>query len=186
MKRVHVALAASALLSATFLAHPIGVAAATGSVGSHYAQASCYGTPQGGYLMAATAPQIFASVPRDHPGIAIIGSQHNQFVAYKVNVFYSTDAVNWQLSSTSSWRAAQVGDGINDPFSPTSWYDYDSAKWVSDTLTWNLLLKGYYRAAVLFYWFADSVSDAGSDYVWADHFDYAVTYQGGLAYCSIP
>ncbi len=177
-------LAAALVLGAALMA-PSGAAAAEGSVGPHYAQASCLGAgvkPE----MVVSPPQIFSSVPRPQPGISIIGSQHNQVVAYKVNIFYSADAVNWQFSSTSSWRAASVGDAFNTLGPASLWYDYDSAKWVSDTLTWNLLLKGYYRAAVLFYWFADSVSDAGSDYVWADHFDYDTTSGGVFEYCTVP
>jgi hypothetical protein len=174
------------LVGAAMSAIPAVTVAAEGSVGPHYGQASCYGTETGGWQMVVSAPQIFSSTPRSNPGVVIVGSQHNQVVAYKVNIFYSTDAINWQFSATSSWRAAWVGDGVNAPLPPSSWYDYDSAQWVSNVLTWNLNSSGYFRAAVQFYWFADSVSDAGSDYLWAEHFSYDTEFGGALAYCTVP
>jgi hypothetical protein len=177
--RVNVALVGSGLL----LGLPITVVAAEGMYGSHYAQAACIGTGQGGYQMIVPAPQIFASIPRS-TGF-VVGNQHNQLAAYKVNIFYSPDGANWQFSTTSSWRAGWVGDGVNAPLPPSSWYDYDSGQWVSDSLTWNLNSRGYYRAAIMFYWFADNVSDAGSDYVWADHFDYTTTNLAALQYCTV-
>lgn len=185
MPRLGLRVKVAVLTSSLLLALPANAVAAEGMYGSHYAQAACIATGEGGRQMIVPAPQIFASIPRTAGGVVTIGSQHNQLAAYKVNIFYSPDGANWQFSNTSSWRAAWVGDGINGPLSPSSWYDYDSGQWVSNSLTWNLTSRGHYRVAVMFYWFADDVSDTGSDYVWADHFDWTTTNPAALQYCTV-
>ena len=158
--------------------------AAQGSYGSHYGQASCYTTTGGIHQLFVPAPQIFASPATNQGNVFTVGSQHNQLVAYKVNVFFSTDAANWRLDTSSSWRAGWVGDGIANPLPPASWWDYDRGAWVSDTLGWNLNTRGYYRAAIEFYWFQDNQSGSGYDYLWADHFDYSSTNLAAQQYCA--
>jgi hypothetical protein len=160
-----------------------GTLGASGNYGWHYAQASCYTTTAGPQIYVP-APQIFASAPRTQSGTFTVGSQHNQWVAYKVNIFFSSDGVNWKWDTSSAWRAAVVGDGVSNPISPSDWWDFNRVAWVNDTLSWTLNTRGYYRAAIEFYWFADQVSSEGYDYVWADHFDYASTNAGALLYCT--
>jgi hypothetical protein len=184
--RLGIRLNVFAVAAALVFALPANSLAATGSVGPHYASAGCYGTPIGGYQIEVSIPSINSSVPRSTPGISTTGSQHNQVVAYKVNIFYSGDLNSpWQLSTSSAWRAAWVHDDVTTIAPPTSWYDYGTGKWEGTVHVWDMLQRGYYRAAVLYYWFADSVSEAGEDYLWAEHFDYTTTLQG-VAYCTYP
>jgi hypothetical protein len=156
-----------------------------GSVGPHFANASCIGNAAGGFQLVVSLPLINSSVGRPTPGISTIGSQHNQLVAYKTTIWYSADAANWQPDASAGWRAGWVADSFNSPVGASIWYDYDAGKWVGTVQSWNLNRPGYYRAALQYYWFADSASDAGSDYVWAEHFDYSFSFQG-VAYCSVP
>ncbi|MEP7379306.1 MAG: hypothetical protein ABI725_07040 [Chloroflexota bacterium] len=115
----------------------------------------------------------------------MIGNTHLQLVAYKINLFYSTDAVNWSFDVTSPWRAGWVGDGLNSTSAPSDWWDYDRQAWVTDSFTWNMNLTGYYRAAIEFYWFADDMSASGYDYLWADHFDYSAPSMAAQIYCAV-
>ena len=186
MRRAGLGLKFVALASVLVLALPAHALGAVGSLGPHYASAGCYGTPIGGYQIIVSIPSINSSVPRSTPGVSTMGSQHNQLVAYKINIFYSSDINSpWQPSISSAWRAAWVHDDVSTISPPTSWYDYGTGTWVGDVHVWDLLQPGYYRAAVQYYWFADQVSDAGEDYLWADHFDYTTTLHG-VAYCTKP
>jgi hypothetical protein len=175
----------AALAVALALAMPASVAAAVGNYGPHYGQASCIGNSSGGFQIVVQAPEISSSAAGATPGISTMGSQHNQLVAYKINIFYSVDAATWTLSSESGWRAAWVADSFNSLGGPSLWYDYGALQWTAELQIWDLHLRGYYRAAVQYYWFADTASDAGEDYLWADHFDYTTTLQG-VAYCTVP
>jgi hypothetical protein len=159
------------LLAACALVPAHQAAAEQNWVAYHYAQVTCYRAVNSPYQMIVL-PTIQAYPTTNAPGTFSTGS-HEQWVAFQVNIFRSTDNVNFVWDFADSWVAGKVGEYGAVTGAQTSWYDYDSQQWGAPLgRTFDVNESGFYRAAVRYYWFADNLVGEGRAFEWAnDHYD---------------
>lgn len=153
----------------------VPVAGDAGNVGEHSTMVTCWGTTGQIRWMAVETPEIWASFI-DHPGFNL-GGQHVQWALFRAHLMYSPDQVNWQYVTSGPWFAAQVGDSANT-LKQQSWWNYDTQQneIPVSANTWPLNWRGFYRAAVEYFWKGDEYTGSGYAYAWADGYDdfYAV------------
>lgn len=151
-KRISVGILIPLVIAAALLtAAP--ASAAWGTTGSfQYAEGGCMGN-----RLFVTAPLMNAVPVSPGGNVIVIGSSHNQWVAYRAWV-YHYESGQW---NAGSWKAHQVGDDGYSSLFGDSWYDYDTRSWQGGTTNFTLNSRGTYAVYVQYYWFADQFVGAG-------------------------
>jgi len=162
---------AAVLLGAVGLAQADDTAAATVTVGAHWApEASC--DLRVSATVTAHAPHIESSVATYPANIFIVGSNHTQWVGFRTWLLrwnpnnstwaYTDQNRDGQLDHGPLFQA-QVSNG-SSYIDPTNWYNVDLKQWQYTGMT-SLPIRdaGYYRVRTEYFWYADSLTGGGYD-----------------------